>query len=268
MYQLDVARNWAYFDLTEELVKQWLAVGIRKLELSLSRPPIDFDDEDFVKKIDRCREIADKCGIEIVSVHLPFGKDWELCSCDESLRNRAVSRYLDLIQYCNRLHPKRYVLHPGYLHVPEEERAEHKKNFRQSVAILANAVFPAKIAVENMAYDDCLGNTSGELISLVDGIENVCVCCDMNHWLHEKNYDAIYKLGSRIETVHISDHDEIKERHWLPGEGTSDWNKIIDALRSVGYDGPFLYECVGTGEVLANNKKMLFEAYHQSLNMK
>lgn len=137
------------------------------------------------------------------------------------------------------------------------------KNFQHSAGILAEAARPAKIAVENMAYD-CLGNTSDELISLVDGLDNICVCCDMNHWLHEKNYDAIRKLGSRIETIHVSDYDEIQEKHWLPGEGVSDWNEIIEALCSIGYNGPFLYECVGTGEVLAENKKMLFDAYYKS----
>lgn len=263
MYQLEVARSWAYFDLREEVAKEWIDAGVRRIELSLSRPPVDFDDEEFVDKINQCKEVVDKYEIEILSVHLPFGPDWELCSCDDQLRDRAVNRYVDVIRFCSRLHPKRYVLHPGFPHVPDEERAQRMKNFRHSAGILAEAARPAKIAVENMAYD-CLGNTSDELISLVDGLDNICVCCDMNHWLHEKNYDAIRKLGSRIETIHVSDYDEIQEKHWLPGEGVSDWNEIIEALCSIGYNGPFLYECVGTGEVLAENKKMLFDAYYQS----
>lgn len=263
MYQLEVARNWSYLDLSEELALQWIDAGIHKMELSLSRPPVDFDEEEFVNRINKCNEIQNKCGIEIISVHLPFGPDWELCSCDDQIRNGAVNAYVKVIQYCSVLQPKRYILHPGFPNVPDEERAQRIENFRHSLSILSNVACPAKVAVENMAYD-CLGNTSEELISLVDGLDNVCVCCDMNHWLHEKNYDAIYKLGSRIETVHISDYDEVQEKHWLPGKGVSDWNKIIEALYFIGYQGPFLYETVGTGEVLANNKKMLFDAFYQS----
>ena len=263
MYELDIAKSYSYLDFTEELAMQWMNAGVHKVELSLSRPAIDFDEEEFVGRINRCNEIQNKCGIKIISIHLPFGPDWELCSCDDQIRNRAVNRYVKMIQYCSRLDLERFVLHPGYPHVPDEERAQRMKNFRHSASILAEAARPAKIAVENMAYD-CLGNTAEDLISLVDGLDNVCVCCDMNHWLHEKNYDAIRKLGARIETIHVSDYDEVQEKHWLPGEGVSDWNKIIGALCSIGYNGPFLYECVGTGEVLMNNKKMLFDAYYQS----
>ena len=111
---------------------------------------------------------------------------------------------------------------------------------------------------------DCLGNTSDELICLTDGIDNVCVCCDMNHWFHEKTYDAIRNLGSRIETVHVSDYDEVVEKHWMPGEGTNDWSKIIESLQKVGYCGPFLYEC-GHGytcEEVAQNKILLFDRFN------
>lgn len=263
MYKLEIGLSYGYLYFTEEAVMKLMDAGIHKVELSLGRPPVDFEEEEFVSRIDQCNEIQKKCGMEIVSVHLPFNPDWELCSCDDRIRNKAMDSYVKMIQYANRLQPKRYVLHPGFPHVPDEERAQRIQNFRKNASILAKMAYPAKIAVENMAYD-CLGNTSDELISLVDGLENVCVCCDMNHWLHEKNYDAIRKLGSRIETVHISDYDEVQERHWLPGKGVSDWNKIIEALYSVGYNGPFLYELGGAGEVFVNNKKMLFDAYYQS----
>ena len=52
----------------------------------------------------------------------------------------------------------------------------------------------------------------------------------------------ILDLGSRIITTHFSDYDLKNERHWLPGEGIIDWIEIIEALESVGYEGPLLYE--------------------------
>lgn len=263
MYQLEVALSYSYLEFTEELAMQWMKAGIRKVELALNCLPVEFNDKEFVNRIDQCNEIQNKCGIEIVSVHLPYGPEWELCSCDDQIRSKAMRSYIKTIQYANRLHPKRYILHPGYPNVPEQERSMRMQNFRYNVSILSAVAGFAKIAVENMAFD-CLGNTSAELINLVDGLDNVCVCSDMNHWLQEKNYDAIRKLGSRIEAVHISDYDEIQEKHWLPGDGVSDWNKILDALCFIGYNGPFLYECVGTAEELVKNKEMLFNAFYQS----
>ena len=50
-------------------------------------------------------------------------------------------------------------------------------------------------------------------------------------------------MGNKIATTHISDRDEINERHWMPGEGQRDWVAIIDALEEVGYEGDWVYEC-------------------------
>lgn len=264
MYQLETARSFAYL-MGDELAEQCAQAGIKKVELtlhSIAKPSIDFEPKVVSSKLRECLNILSKYDIEMLSLHLPFGTDWELCSCDTAIQERAVSQYLKLIECCNFAKPKRYVLHPGYPHVPAEERARRIQNFRRNVALLAKAAYPAKIAVENMPQD-CLGNTSDELISLTDGIDNVCVCCDMNHWFHEKTYDAILNLGSRIETVHVSDYDEVVEKHWLPGEGTNDWNKIIESLQNVGYCGPFLYEC-GHGyscKEVAENKNMLFNRF-------
>lgn len=266
MFELEIARSLSYLTVTDELINEYKKAGIGKVELTLARPPIDFDPIEVVSRLEGCLRILQSYDIQLLSIHLPFGPDWELCSCDQKIQNKAVQQYLNLIGCCNFGRPERYVLHPGYPHVPPEERAERIENFRKNVVKLAHMAFPAKIAVENMPQD-CLGNTADELISLVEGINNVCVCCDMNHWFHEKTYDAINKLGSRIETVHVSDYDEIVERHWIPGQGTNNWGKILESLQSIGYSGPFLYECGHTYscEEVAVNKKKLFESYNSHL---
>ena len=88
-----------------------------------------------------------------------------------------------------------------------------------------------------------------------------------NHFLQEKTEDAIYKLGDRIYTLHISDHDYINERHWMPTKGKIDWNAVLGALQKIGYDGVFNYEVDNTNaKELAQNKKMLFENYNGATN--
>ena len=46
MYELDIAKSYSYLDFTEELAMQWMNAGVHKVELSLSRPAIDFDEEE------------------------------------------------------------------------------------------------------------------------------------------------------------------------------------------------------------------------------
>lgn len=262
MYDLELTRSLSYLTVCDELMREYVNCGIKKVEFILSNPPIDFDPDTFTSKLQESVDILHKHGIELLSIHLPQGPNWELCTCDDFIRERAVEQYLKMIECCNTVKPKRYVLHPGYPNVPAEEREQRIENFRKNVVLLSNAALPAKIAVENMPQD-CLGNTSDELIRLVDGIDNICVCCDMNHYFHEKPYEAILNLGSRIETLHVSDYDGVNEKHWLPGKGVNDWVKIIEALQSINYQGPFMYECshIYSCAEVAESKKIMFEKF-------
>lgn len=256
MYNLDVAKSIGIYQ--PEQISECADAGITKIELSLARLPVTFDrDELGALLLQRSRECQNK-GVEILSIHLPFGADWEIGCCDDVIREYAIQRYLELLSCCQSITPKRYILHPGYPNVPDNERKERIQNIRDSLVVLAHAAKPAKIAVENMPRD-CLGNTSDELIEIVEGLENVCVCCDMNHWLQEKNYEAIEKLGALIETLHVSDYDGVEEKHWLPGEGSTDWKRVLQALEKISYNGPFLYECSGSCKKIAENKQKLFE---------
>jgi len=263
MYQLEVARSINYKVFDEEMIAGCVAAGIKKIEISSCNPDIDFDEADMAQRVQEWMRICSKYDVEILSVHLPFGPNWELCTCNDAIREKAMKQYLKLIEIFKPIAPKRFILHPGYPRVPIEERPLRIQNFRTNGAILAQAVKPAKLAVENMPQD-CLGNTADELNSLVDGLENVCVCCDTNHWYQEKPHDALAKLGKRVETVHINDYDGKVETHWLAGEGVVEWNKIIGLLEQNGYQGPFLYECGQkyTHEQVVEATKRLFAEYN------
>ena len=264
MYDLDVARSISYKVISEELVTGCAAAGIRNIEISFCNPPVDFDEEEMKQKVADCIAICQKAGVEVLSVHLPYGPSWELCVPNDEVREHAMEQYLKLISILSAIRPRRFILHPGYPGVPAEERDTRIRNFRKNVRILAEAVRPAKVAVEDMPRD-CLGNTADELILLVDGLDNVGVCCDTNHFYQELTHDAVRKLGARIETLHVNDYDGKVETHWLAGEGVVEWSKVLAELEKVGYNGPFLYECSQkySAEQVAESKRRIFEAYHQ-----
>lgn len=77
---------------------------------------------------------------------------------------------------------------------------------------------------------------------LVDTNDKLSICFDTNHLLGEDNINFMRKLSDKIITVHISDHDFVNERHWLPGEGKLDWNKMLAAFSEIGYNGVWMYE--------------------------
>ena len=263
MYLLETARSVNYEKTTEEMMEAMVAAGIRKIEISFCNPPVDFSEEEMKAQVKRWMNIRETYGVEILSLHLPFGPTWELCTCDEGIREHAMEQYLKLIAILKVIGPKRFVLHPGYPRVPVEEREQRIANFRKNVVILAETVKPARIAVENMPQD-CLGNTAEELIRLVDGLDNIGICCDTNHWYQELTHEALAKLADRVETVHINDYDGKVETHWLAGQGVVDWMKVIGLLEQHHYAGPFLYECgpvYSSAEVAAATKR-LFDEYN------
>ena len=69
-------------------------------------------------------------------------------------------------------------------------------------------------------------------------------CVDTGHLLlcsiDIKN--AITELGDRIECFHVHDNNGLNDQHVAPYMGLLDWNRFVDGLREIGYDGDFSYE--------------------------
>ena len=65
---------------------------------------------------------------------------------------------------------------------------------------------------------------------------------DTNHLLKQHNVDFVKAVGGRIVSTHVSDYDFKDERHFLPGDGDTDWPALMKALDEAGYEGPMLYE--------------------------
>lgn len=115
----------------------------------------------------------------------------------------------------------------------------------RSLAELADfcAPFGIDVAIELLPRGG-IGNTLQELLAILEMARrpNTGVCLDVNHTFPAENLPGIVRaLGSKMTTIHISDHDG-KERHWLPFRGIIDWPGLLAVLREVNYTGPFLYE--------------------------
>ena len=105
----------------------------------------------------------------------------------------------------------------------------------------------ARLAVENMIVK-CLGNCCDELLEIVSVNDKLRICFDVNHLLTESISDFIRKAGKYIITMHVSDNDGIRERHFFPGDGVIDWKGLFSELKNINYDSYMIAEC----GVLAN----------------
>ena len=192
------------------------------------------------KHLEAGLEKVKESGLYFNAVHVSFGPNLDISKLDECERIEVVERVKEIFGSCDPYKPYTYVIHGSYGTITPENRPAKIEQLRRSLRELRTHT-DTHIAIENLPRH-ALGNTADEIISIVDAIGEIDVCVDTNHFLQEKTEDAIRKIGIRIRTTHISDHDYIDEKHWMPGEGKIDWQAVISALEDADYEGVWTYE--------------------------
>lgn len=201
-------------------------------------------------------------GLTLHCVHVPYGSEInpsDLCE----LRRKGVVEYLkQAFAVMDEFNPRGYVLHPSHEPVVPENREAHKKQLIKSLKELVGTT-KNMVCLENMTRT-LLCNTVEETMEIVQQVEGLKICVDVNHFLHDMPEDAILRFGDRVGTIHISDHDFINEMHRMPGLGKIDFMKVINALEKIGYDGAFNYEVtMSVGGYILCTPKEIKENYIQ-----
>ena len=239
MYKVGLSTNGKV--VNEELFINYKKAGIKAIELALAETEyLDFDYE-------KAKLWADDHSIELWSLHLPFRptEKVNLASFEDSVRKGAIDYYTDIIKKAAKIGIKIFVVHPNSGEPIEEGEIREKRIGFVKECLNTLAEYAAKvgavIAVENLPRS-CIARNSQELLELLDANDKLRVCYDTNHLMGQEASEFIKAVGDKIITLHVSDYDFMNERHWLPGEGKNDWQKIIKSLKEVGYNGVWMYE--------------------------
>ena len=220
------------------------ACGITAMELSIGGACPGLENDKIKAYWKALIDSAAKAGITIWSAHLSFWEPYDLASLDPAVRETAVGRQLDMMQFVRDYTDAGiFVVHPSFEPLLPEKRFAHMQASKDSLRRLVEkaASIGAQIAVENLPRT-CLGNSIASMAQLLSADSRLRVCFDTNHMLTDTNEAFVHAFGDKIITVHISDYDRIDERHWLPGKGVNHWNAIFQPLLAAGYDGPLLFE--------------------------
>ncbi len=204
--------------------------------------------------------------VEMWSVHAPFS-GVDLASPDKQLRAKSVGWVAGAGKIAHELGAKVLVVHAALEIKVDISREERVLLAADSLRQVADACKPLGVTVAVEALPrTCIGNSAPELLYLLDKIDrpNTGICLDVNHLIPASALSAIVRiLGERIITLHISDHDDVDERHWLPKTGVIDWPGLVQALREIKYTGPFMYEVTLAKPTFAEAVEALEENYNE-----
>ncbi len=212
------------------------------------------------------RAVAD-CGITIWSCHAPFGTT-DISDCDENVRLASVQSVVETLEAAVELSAGRVVLHGSREPITDEERPLRLEQCIRSLSELSEQASRRGIALAlELLPRTCLGNRTAEMRRILDRVDGeVRVCFDVNHiTLYEGASEALVALGTRIETLHISDHDGVDERHWVPGKGIVDWADFVAGLDDIGYKGCMMHEARDAELDLSGNLKAIGQAAGEHL---
>ena len=186
-------------------------------------------------------DAAKKLGLELQSLHAPYGKAADMWSCEPSVCDPVRNELLGVIDSCAHFEIPILVVHTwiGFDYKFDKE-ALYYGNFDEVVAYAEHK--RVKLAFEN---------TEGEefLFALMDHFahnDSVGFCWDSGHEMcYNRSADLLAKFGDRLIMTHLNDNLGISrfdgkifwtdDLHLLPFDGIADWDDNIMRLKRSRY---------------------------------
>ncbi len=221
---------------TEDAVEILAKLGVKNMEIFIN--DISELDTEISSKI--YKTVTDY-GINVVSMH-PFSSPMEslfLFSDYDRRRDTLIDMYRQYFEFMNRLGAKIFVLHGAIL----STKCSDERYFeRYSMLLDAAEEFGVTVAQENICY--CKSKDIGFLKRLRENCgSRTKYVLDIKQAVRTglSPFELIDELGKDIIHIHISDNKP--DADCLPvGKGSFDFERLIEKLRNIGYDGALLIE--------------------------
>lgn len=234
---------WGQDATFAEVVAGVAAAGFGQCELSAANLADDASDGER-------RRILNRHGVWARTLHAPMG-DIDLSSLDEAARRADVAEVAAYLQPMAALGGLAVIVHPtgprgGFR---AEDAVRRTDAFRRSLDVLCVQAdqLGVRLACENLLLKRqprplC---RMEELRALVDDYPNtVGICLDTGH-AHNNGLDPADEAriaGDRLIALHLQDTDAVVDRHWVPGQGTIAWPRMLAALIEIQFRGAWTFE--------------------------
>ena len=190
-------------------------------------------DGEWRENLNKLREHILKCGLIASHTHLPFRYNYP--TDKKYYEDPMMERSIEATALIGAPYA---VCHPIL-----DENGETL--VEKTIEIYAPLAEFAKKRGVTLAMENLFTTTPEQLIEISNSL-GCAVCWDVGHAhiLGLDQHHSITTLGNRIKTLHLHDNYGIKDNHNAPYFGNIDWQKIVDSLTEIGYDGTFNYEVI------------------------
>jgi sugar phosphate isomerase/epimerase len=208
------------------------------------------------------KQAVAEAGITVWSCHASFAST-DISAPDDAFRAASISSVVAALDAAVGLCAGRVVLHASREPITDEERESRLSLCIGSLTRLCpEASARGLVLALELLPRTCLGNRTAEMRRILEAVGPALrVCVDVNHiTLYEGARESLQALEGCVETLHISDHDGVDERHWIPGKGIVDWPAFVAGLDDIGYAGCLIHEARNADLDLAGNLTAIVEA--------
>ncbi|MFM1801288.1 MAG: hypothetical protein RJA81_640 [Planctomycetota bacterium] len=193
-------------------------------------------------------------GLKVWSVHGPWGGQSiealrvDLSDTDPIRRRESMSDLLWAMDWSAELGASVVVVHPGGLSQPED-LAERSAVLSENLQTLADEALARslKLGLENMPKGVYPGSSMADLYQIVKHLNHAALglVLDTGHaQLSQTIRSETAAASELLFSTHLHDNNGKSDSHLIPGEGVVDWQEFHKAIDEIGYNGPFILECV------------------------
>lgn len=220
----------------EQTYKLFKQAGFEGIDFSFNKlgNGTAIDLENHVEKAKETKRLLDKYGLACNQSHAPFAFKFGE-QMDENNKN-----FLDIVksfEYASIIGAKCVVVHAVKMPVGEDF-IEYNYKYYKTLEPYAKK-YGVKIAVENLL------NSKFWLPAKLCGFINMlnsdvfCACVDVGHCAivgiePESFIEGMEK--DKIFCIHMHDTDGQIDRHWIPFQGSHNWENILNALAKYGFE--------------------------------
>jgi sugar phosphate isomerase/epimerase len=250
-WEVGLSTGIAYRHPIEEVLPLVRRHGFETVEVSTAPSHLDVAD---VPRLHALRRRLDDLGLRVHSLHAPFGHDVNITSPEEPQRRHALDRLAAAADALQILGGGLYVIHPG----GEDQRWVWDRERRLGLSVEGlNEVWRSCRArgltlVVETPLPHLLGGQPADFAWILGRLprEGTGICVDTSHCALGGNlFAAIADAGPRLVHVQASDNGGHSDDHLPPGKGVIHWGAVEGALRAAGYQGVFMLEVTGEGDV-------------------